>query len=186
MKILDCLTPSSVRVLPENSRERALGQLALRRLWHMIYDPCPRLLAASPPDGRLLLESFLEHASTLHLSMNWALHGHMLSWLRGHHPDLLNADLAEELSAASAARWAYSDQTANLGCLLHVPDLMPETAVAAWKSESPDQAHRVVLIGLKRQPLLAEGIYYCLLAQRRYPADVPWTPLTLQAAPQAF
>ncbi|MBI3552019.1 MAG: hypothetical protein HY077_05825, partial [Elusimicrobia bacterium] len=77
----DLLVPSAARALPAGSKERALARLYLRQVWHVVFDPCPGLVAAFPPDGTALLDAFLEHAAGQRLSMRWSLHGQLLFWL---------------------------------------------------------------------------------------------------------
>lgn len=170
------LDPAVARaVLPAKSRERALASLALRQLWHAVFDPCPKLMAGFPPDGKTILEPFLAHAGAKGLSMGWPLHAHLLLWLReSGRAEVPGARV--ELLAAAAANWAVSDQTPDRGVLIHHAGGDGES-VAAWKSGAILENHRVVRIRPASLPDASSGIFYAACPAGDYPARPDWRPL---------
>ena len=172
------LSPALAKALPERSKERALARLAMRQLWHLVFDPCPGLLAARRPQEWSLLEPFLEHAARLRLSMGWTLHGHLLLWLGEGGQAPASPELAQELLAACAARWAVSDQTGAQGLLLRFAGL-PSAAVAAWKTRSAGQPHRLALTRLENPAPFRSPIEAAFLAGSDYPSAPAWEPLPL-------
>ena len=174
MNLEALLSPSAAKALPQRSKERALSRLAMRQLWHAVFDPCPLLLKTASPDEWKLLEPFLEHAHARRLSMRWSLHGHLLLWLSSRGG--VTAESARELLAAAASRWAVSDRTAAKGVLVRAR-AFPEFAVAGWKGRAPGEAHRAVLLRLEQADSPRESLEYALISERDYPAAPDWTPL---------
>lgn len=156
------LLPDLARSLPCGSPERALASLALRNLWHSLFDTSPTVLAMSPPDGKSLLEPFLEWADKERISMGWSLHVHLLGWLCKAAPwrDKVNADQIKELLVAAAARWALNnmEHTAAKGILIgsvHFPGF----AVGAWRSTKPSDRFRAVLLKIPDKTLPSDKGY---------------------------
>jgi hypothetical protein len=113
MDIKCYLSPVIARSLPDKSNHKELASCALRNLWHIIYDPCPSVLELCPPDGKKLMESFLEKAQDKGFSMSWSLHVHFLDWIMGQSEwcDQMTYTHKKELLAASALRWASDNMT---------------------------------------------------------------------------
>ncbi|MGV8934296.1 MAG: hypothetical protein ACOH1I_06715 [Gallionellaceae bacterium] len=156
------LLPDLARSLVDGSPERALSSLALRNLWHLVFDPAPTVLQLSPPDGKRLLESFLIWADEKCISMNWALHVHLLDWLLEISPwqDQMTTDHTKELLAAAAARWAmtnmeYIDARGILIGSSHFTGL----AVGVWRSTTPSDRFRVVLLKIPDKTFLSGNGY---------------------------
>jgi len=168
-------TRAAAEALPADSKERALATVALRRIWHAVFDPCPRLSRLFGDKNREFLDPFLEHASRRGLSMRWPLHAHALLWMKEKRPAELSAPLAQELLAAAAARWANEDQSDAKGMLLYSTDA-PGSGLAAWKLRAADQDVRVVLIEFPA-PSLSGGIHCAPFAEERYPDAPAWRPL---------
>lgn len=166
-------TRAGAQALPEGSKERALAALALRRLWHAVFDPCPELSKLYGDKNREFLDPFLEQAAARDLSMRWSLHAHLLLWMRGGVPEALE----QELLAAAAARWANEDQTDAKGMLLYRAGSQ-EGALAAWKLSGPEADVRVVLVSLPAPDLPAPGVYWASFTGDRYPAvGLAWRPV---------
>lgn len=160
------LNPIKARDLREKSTERVLASLALRNIWHVIFDPCPGVLALSPPDGKTLLEAFLVWAERAQVSMSWGLHIQLLDWLytQTRWREQLSEDIVKELMVASALRWSQSNMSdlAHLDAktiILRSPWL-DETAVGARKSVQASAKASVHLLTL---PKLAAATHnqYC-------------------------
>lgn len=165
------LTRAASQALPPGSREAALARLALRQLWHAVFDPCPELSRRRGDDNAGFLDRFLEHAAQRRLSMDWTLHVQLLSWMESR-ADGLDRTVRQELLAASAARWANSDQTPAEGVLLHC-SAMGDEALAGWKLRSAEEDARVVLVRLGgRRP--QAGTHFALCLERRYPDEPVW------------
>ncbi len=167
------LSPSAAKALPAGSKERSLARLAMRQLWHLVFDACPLLLKSASPDGWSVLGPFLEHAATRRLSMGWELHAQILVWLRTQQRSL-DSDLARELLAAAAARWAAADLSPERGVLLRF-DGWPDSAVAAWKPNKP-KGPRVVELRLEGAAPQRQVVEYALLRDDDY-AEASWRPL---------
>jgi len=99
--------PTKARLLPINSPERAIASMALRNIWHLIYDNCPRLLQLNEPDGKIILDSFLQDAESINITFSWALHLHLITWLHNHEhwSKKLENHHVEELTIASTLRF---------------------------------------------------------------------------------
>ena len=169
-------TRAAAASLPEGSKERSLATLALRRLWHTVFDPCPGLAGLYGDKNRGFLDPFLEHAARRSLSMRWSLHAHLLAWMRGEDPAALTPELEVELLAAAAARWANEDQSGAKGMLLYSAG-PPGAALAAWKLRAADQDVRVVLVDLPAPDLPAPGVYAAAFEEDRYPGAPAWGPV---------
>src|SRR5262249_47293812 len=127
------LSPERARSLPADSRERALAAQSIHHLWHVLFDSAPGLLAALPPAGSAVFEGFLGYAEERQLVMSWEMHSQIALWLdaggvAGFPPD---GKLILELAQATAARWARSDQTDQLGLLI-ASTASPGEAIVAW------------------------------------------------------
>lgn len=139
--------PALARALPEGSRERALAAQGINRIWHVLYDPAPTLLARGGEHGRPLLNAFLPHAAAQNLSLDWTLHAHVASWLAaGAFPGVtLDEPLVFELLAACAARWARTDLSGDLGVML-ASAVMAGRGLVGWKGDALDQPNRVFAV----------------------------------------
>lgn len=148
------LNPSLARNLEQTSTERSLASLALRNIWHVLFDPCPGTLALSPPDGKALLESFLDWAELEDLSMSWGLHMHVLDWLCRHSrwTHRLNDDIVKELMVAGALRWAQSNMSdlAHIGAktIILRSASLTDVAVGARRGRTPNTHPSVHLLRL--------------------------------------
>lgn len=145
-----CLfVPDRARALPRGSKEREFAALCLRLVWHTVFDTCPGLLAAAPPDGSQVLEPFLAWAESQGLAMDWSLHAHLLAWLAVH-PEAgvaLDRERVVELMAAAASRWALGDQSPDRGILI-ASALLPDEGLLAWKPPSLEEGRKVLLVSL--------------------------------------
>ena len=162
--------------LAEESMGRALATLALRRLWHTIFDPCPELSRLFGEKNREFLDPFLEHASEKGLSMRWSLHLHLLAWLKARQPAAITPALTQELIAAAAARWANEDQSGDKGAILHAADTK-DSALVVWKLRSPEEDVRVVLVKIPEQKLPGAGVYFTTFPTYDYPETLTWRPV---------
>jgi hypothetical protein len=169
---------SAAAELPEGSKERALATLALRRLWHAVFDPCPELARLFGEKNREFLDPFLEHASEKGLSMRWNLHAHLLLWMKELRPEAFSPELAQELLAAAAARWANEDQSDDKGAILHVSD-MKDSAVVVWKLRSPEEDARVILVKIPEPVHPGTGVYFATFPEPRYPDALSWRLVTI-------
>ena len=164
--------------LPEGSKERALATLALRRLWHAVFDPCPELSRLFSEKNREFLDPFLEHAAKKRLSMRWSLHAHLLLWMRERHPASDSPSLTQEFLAAAAARWANDDQSDDKGAILYCADLKG-SALVVWKLSSPEKDVRVVLVKIPEPNLPGTSIFIATFPEERYPEELSWQPVPL-------
>ncbi len=162
--------------LPEGSKERALATLALRRLWHAVFDPCPELARLFGEKNREFLDPFLEHAAAKGLSMRWSLHAQLLLWMKASRPTDVAPALVQELLAAAAARWANEDQSDDQGAILHAADMKGE-ALVAWKLRSPEEDVRVVVVKIPEPGHPGAGVYFTTFPERRYPDALSWRPV---------
>jgi hypothetical protein len=162
--------------LAEGSKERALATLALRRLWHTVFDPCPELSRLFGEKNREFLDPFLEHASEKGLSMRWSLHLHLLTWLKERRPAAITPSLNQELIAAAAARWANEDQSGDKGAILHAAD-MSESALVVWKLRSPSEDSRVILVKIPEQKHPGAEVYFTTFPTNDYPETLTWRPV---------
>lgn len=171
------LNPRLARELPDPSLERALASLALRQIWHLIYDPCPTLLALHPPDGKALLDRFLEHCEQTSHSMDWTLHLALLKFLNpsGDSP------LIREFLIAAATRWSFGDLSERSGVALWHPQL-DKRAICAWKPQDASKLPRMVEVLLPDAP----GHTGPLMAFFDRMTDAPpkrWTAITGERGP---
>lgn len=166
-------TRAAAGLQPEGSKERALATLALRRLWHTVFDPCPELSRLFGEKNREFLDPFLEHASERALSMGWSLHLHLLAWLKKRRPAAAIPSLTQELIAAAAARWANEDQSGDKGAILHAADMKGE-ALVVWKLRSPEEDYRVVLVNIPEQKLPGAGVFFATFPGDSYPETLSW------------
>lgn len=79
---------------------------------------CPGLLKMAMPDGKKIMEPFLDWAEDSSLSMTWSLHIHLLNWIEREQILGLKVldEIKHELVVASAVRWAAGNMldAANL------------------------------------------------------------------------
>jgi hypothetical protein len=169
-------TRAAAWALPEESMDRALATLALRQLWHTVFDPCPELSKLYGDKNREFLDPFLEWAAQRKLSMSWTLHAHLLLWMQEREGMELSSGLAQELLAAAAARWAISDQSNAKGAILYFTGMKDE-AMVSWKLRSVEEDSRVVLVRLTTPNLPAPGIFFAIFPDDRYPEALAWQPL---------
>ena len=156
--------------------ERALSTLALRRLWHEVFDPCPELSKLYGDRNREFLDPFLEDAARRRLSMGWTLHAQLLLWMEETGRFAPTPGLTQELLAAAAARWAMSDQSDAKGMLLRCPG-MADQGLVAWKLRSFEEDCRVVLVRLAAPDVPSAGVFYAAFPDFRYPDSPEWRPL---------
>jgi len=162
------LNPAIARKsFPKNTNEYALASLSIRRLWHTIYDHCPKLLELCPPDGKKLLDEFLQYADDNSLSMNWTMHLHLLSWLNQHKiwREKIDNSIKEELMIASALRWGRgnSDDVNEIkkhSMAIYVPCLEGK-AVGIKRSDIPLNNSSVFILKSMGDNL-PKHISYCL------------------------
>lgn len=183
MDLDSCFSPAAARALPLDSVERAVAVLSLRNLWHTVFDTCPTLLAAAPPDGRAILDPFLDEVVTRDCTMNWTLHVHLLHWLTrsADFGRLATERVIEELLAAAAARWSVANT--NAGSLsfnektivLHSP-LRPLIAVGAAKSVDVISRPRIVVLKLRMQPNVDSAVYSVSTRPHTWNTD-QWMPI---------
>ena len=169
-------TRAAAAELSEGSKERALATLALRRLWHAVFDPCPELSRLFGEKNREFLDPFLEYARVEGLSMCWSLHAHLLLWMKEHQAAALTLSVVQELLAAAAARWANEDQTGEKGAILHCADLK-DAALVVWKLRSPEVDTRVVLVKIPEQKHPGDGVFFATFPEDRYPDALSWRPV---------
>ncbi len=158
--------------LSEGSMERALATLALRQLWHAVFDPCPQLSKLYGDKNREFLDPFLEYAAQRPLSMRWPLHAHLLLWMG----QTGTPGLEQELLAACAARWAADDRSDAKGAIFHFTG-MKEEGLAAWKTKSVEEDSRVVLVRLSAPELPSSGVFFAEFPDFSYPESLKWRPL---------
>ncbi|NJL23787.1 MAG: hypothetical protein HC902_00460 [Calothrix sp. SM1_5_4] len=111
------ISPSEARKLPLHSPEREIAEHALRQLWHYLYDYAPKLLGIFSPDGKSLLEDWLECHYRERASIGWWSFPILLE-----HPEVqshLDKELKTEILSAAVTRWLSSDRTeAQSICLM--------------------------------------------------------------------
>lgn len=139
------LSPSLIRELPQ-SNEKALSLLALRKLWHTIFDITPKTAALSS-NATDLINDFLMFANKGGLSMDWTLHFHLLDWLYRHSKYKTTLALPHilELMTASAVSWVkdiISYPTAR-GILL-ASSYDEKIAIGTWRVSSLTERLRII------------------------------------------
>jgi hypothetical protein len=153
-------SPAQARALPKGSQYKELATCALRNLWHIIFDSCPSVLELCPPDGKKLMEPFLEYAQDKAISLSWTLHVHLLDWLISE--PQWNTRIAavnkKELLAASALHWATSNMAdveniKTKGIVIYSPHY-PGHVIGAHKSLTATGKPKLALlkIGGKTPP----------------------------------
>jgi hypothetical protein len=162
MNLKGYLNPRVARSLTIGTSERELASCALRNLWHLIFDPCPGLLQMAMPDGKKIMEPFLDWAEGSNLSMTWSLHIHLLNWIeREQIPGLKVLDeIKRELVVASAVRWAAGNMLdaanlRNMGILIRCNGLRGDI-IGARKAATADGHPQLKL--LQGDPPSATGV----------------------------
>lgn len=168
------LNPAAARELPAGTRERALASLSLRQLWHLVFDPCPSLLAAHPPDGKSLLDPFLAHCEEALHPMDWRLHLELLGFLEARAP--ASVTTVRECLIASASRWCLGDLSPAPGLAVWHPALA-DHAFCAWKPERVQDPPRIVEVLLSSPPASAASARASLLPARCGDAPKSWLPM---------
>lgn len=185
MDLDSCFNPTVARALPSESVERAVAVLSLRNLWHAVFDTCPTLLAAAPPDGRTVLDPFLDEMAMLGCTMSWTLHVHLLHWLTrsAGFGRLATERVIEELLAAAVARWSVANTNTGSGSfnyktnVLYSP-LLPSTAVGAAKSIDAISRPRIVLLKLRTPPKVDSTVHSVSTHPHVWSTD-QWMPIPL-------
>lgn len=143
MRPFDTLVPSTARTLEIGTKPRAFAEICQKRLWHLVFDNCPSLERFAATYDEKLFEKFLEWAATsvsadneeFLVSMDWRMHMQLESWLNLKY--VFNPDVARELFASSAMRWAYSNRDhQHVGVVLFCPN-MPNILTVGWRASGP-------------------------------------------------
>lgn len=175
------LSPDKARLIKKGTPQWALASMALRALWHAIFDLAPKTLTLAPPDGKELMEGFLRWGEARSLSMNWAMHAHLLQWLANESDWSCGLDgtHVKELLAASSSRWTREsfDFLDERGILLYSP-LMPGYAVASWRKRRPDERARTSLVTVPTAPSI-HSCSYALSCRDRIWRDLKWQSLPM-------
>lgn len=172
MDLNNYLSPTRARAVPEGTKERELVSNALRNLWHTIFDPCPSLVELAPPDGKFLMEPFLDWAQGEGLSMSWTLHVHLLRWLLKE-PEFnqrIDESHKRALIAAAAQRWAVSNMAdirniGKNGILIHCQGYAGYV-VGARKASAVDKGPQLKLLRLDGEPPDLDSAYAFSTAAR--------------------
>lgn len=131
--------------------KEALTSLAQQNLHHRVFQHAPSLLTLSSSPDHEILQPFLLWAENNKLSMNWAMHMHLLAWLTQEVPwrDRINEVMIKDLLRASVTRWALSglEHIAAMGVMVTSRQL-PGVAMGLWKSQQVDKASKITLIQL--------------------------------------
>lgn len=179
MDIAAFLSPERARCLAPQSAERALASLALRALWHQLFDRAPAVVGLAPPDGKAIMEPFLQWAAAKNLSMGWAMHLHLLGWLLGEptwRPRLTDSDI-EQLAIAAVQRWAVATAEDFRSCAIVV--CCPQLVSHGIGARRPDTAAAIVRIfRLQIDPTVRPRVCAFATASDARQWNIgPWQPL---------
>ena len=145
------LSPAALRQAPLNGRERALCLFSLRRLWHRLLDPIPKVRMRLGSCENQAFENFLDWAATEGLALDWTFHAWFLVWLsevKGpFFSPLLSSEDAKEILAASVSEWALSDKGADRKLIMTSHHIAP-LGIMSVKAATPEAFRRVLLVKL--------------------------------------
>ncbi|PWV65657.1 methanobactin biosynthesis protein MbnC [Plasticicumulans acidivorans] len=147
-ELLDALLiPALQGNFPRDSAAFVRIDTSLRVYWHTLFDICPQLLELSGPDGLAIFRPFMAWAAQQQLSMNWAVYLWLCRWLQqSEFAARVDEELVFTLMAASVARWATGDRSADCGIVLSAAghgDLL-----VGWKCHTPDGGRAIERVGL--------------------------------------
>jgi len=156
-ELLDALmVPSRQADYPRDSRAFVRIDTSLRVYWHVLFDICPELLELSGPDGLAIFRPFMAWADERQLSMNWTFYIWVYHWLlESEFREQVTKELAQSLTAASAARWANGDRSTNGGIVLGCADF-PEL-IAGWKCHTVNGGREIECLELEEPLPMPQG-----------------------------
>ncbi|MEO8401086.1 MAG: DUF692 family multinuclear iron-containing protein [Gammaproteobacteria bacterium] len=151
--------PSKLLTLPSASH----AEIEFESLWHTLFDFSPTSLNLfSQHKSEESVKSFLAWAHQNKLSMNWALHAHLLDWFCTQEKFKAHIDekIKKELLSAAVTRWSSSgmDHFHAQGILL-TSKHFPERAVGLWKSAAAEQAGKIVVLKISNQKIPPDDRY---------------------------
>jgi len=142
-----------------------IASLALRSLWHVIYDPCQKLLALDSPSGKAILDEFLDYADSCRYTMEWDMHLQLLDWLSQHDvwSKNITPEIAKELMIASGIRWAntpmsHKNDYRAQSIVIRTP-CSDEWAVGVARNDDPRSRPKVYI--LKIDGKVNHTVYAC-------------------------
>ena len=177
-ELLDALMlPARQADYPRDSRAFVRIDCSLRVYWHLLFDTCPELLALNSPDGLAIFRPFMAWAAPHQFSMNWSYFLRVYQWLlHSEFRDQVSVELARSLTAASAARWATGDRSANSGIVLGCSDF-PELIVG-WKCRRVNGGREVERLELEEPLPLPQGRFGYFTASKFELDDFPgWSEI---------
>jgi hypothetical protein len=139
--------------------ESKLSGLTYQNLHHRVFHLAKKLLTLSNHNGDDLLRPFLAWSYEKHLTMDWTLHIHLLTWLNQHEKwareikknkeKEKEKEIVKELLTASVIHWSLRglDHVSAKGILVTSPH-MQGLAVGLRKSKTPEMMHKVVIVRL--------------------------------------
>lgn len=110
-------------------------RLALRRLWHRMFDPCPELRHFLGERHAEVFEAFLSYANRHHLALDWSFHCDLMVFME-EREKVLNPEIIEELLTASAINWTGQSLSLDRAVVL-TSSFMPRMAVWVRKPSHP-------------------------------------------------
>jgi hypothetical protein len=118
--------------------------LAIRNWHHILFNYVPSL----KPSSETIFNPFLEWAYENNLTMNWALHIHLMTWL-SQSQFSLDEKIIKELLIASAIRWGMSGYDhINVPAMMIASPQFPEKAIAFRKNTAASQTTHVAILKL--------------------------------------
>lgn len=156
--LLDALmVPSRQGNYPRGSRAFVRIDSSLRTYWHALFDICPELLDLTTEDGLAIFRPFMAWADARQLALDWTYYIWVYQWLlESEFRDQVTRELAQTLTAASAARWASGDRSVNAGIAVVCSDY-PQELVVAWKCNSVDKGRKAELVELDESLPMPQG-----------------------------
>lgn len=146
--------PNVARSLNPSSVDYMLANMNLRKWWHRIYDCSPELLTFSPPDGKKLLESFMQWGFESEMPFDWSLHFSLLNWLyeNTEYKSKVTNQLVIALLAQSAQKWSLTDLKNKRAIVLNSP-LLDDIYIAGSKPSNLNQKPIIqkILVNSKSQ-----------------------------------
>lgn len=167
-----------VRALPKGTRERQMAEMAVRAVWHQLFDPCPQLQRLCLPGGAALFERFQDWVEEAGCSMGWSLHLHLLGWVMrdaDYGPQVTEEMIIETLAAA-ASRWTIYDKSLCGGIVLGCQRL-GDRVVAGWKCHTPEDLRSITLLRLEAAPQLDDFLAFFTVPGFEVETIGPWAPI---------
>jgi|SRR3990167_150313 len=147
------LSPILAQRLPEGSKKKALSLLALRKLWHLIFDLAPTTVQLLQDTTRPL-NNFLTFAHGKHYSMNWTLHLYLLDWLY-HDAEFrqkLKTPIILELMSAAALRWSVDVMSyPRVKGILLATSYSEKIVIGCWRSKTAWEETRLIRVSMPSQ-----------------------------------